>query len=511
MKLSQRRSRAALALVAAAATAVTLGIVNPSSAAVTPPPTALEDPIPALIPFDRAAVDLKQVATGLASPVAASVAPGHEHSLFVADQTGQIWDVTVDGRGGKRLFADLSSRLVPLGLFGIAYDERGLLGLAFDPGFARTGKFYTYTSEPAAGPADFTTPDATGVPGDPGGAAAVPYPAGGDVGGYHQSVISEWRVKQPGAERLTFDPSSRRELFRIDKPQFNHNGGALAFGPDGNLYISVGDGGQADDLARGHAAGGNGQSLAPGNVLGKVLRIDPRGRNSRNGRYGIPATNPRTGGEPEIFAYGFRNPFRMSFDSRTGALYVGDVGQNDVEEVDVVQAGRNYGWPVKEGTFLFANRDTCDPAHGKGCVFQDSPGAPAALTDPLAEYDHTELPDTVTEIRVAVIGGYVYRGSELDALKGRYVFGDYSGEIGTPVAGHLFTLNSKNKVVEIKVPSRTGADGKTALGLAVLGFAQDAKGELYLLGNGSGTLADPGSTTVPGSSGGVFKLVPARG
>jgi glucose/arabinose dehydrogenase len=324
-------------------------------------------------------------------------------------------------------------------------------------------------------------------------------------------VISEWRVKRPGAQTLTFDPTSRRELLRIDEPQFNHNGGSLAFGPDENLYISVGDGGEADDLARGHAAGGNGQSLAPGNVLGKVLRIDPRGHNSRNGRYGIPAGNPRTGGEREIFAYGFRNPFRMSFDSRSGALYVGDVGQNDVEEVDVVTAGRNYGWPVKEGTFLFANRDTCDPAHGKGCAYQDSPGSPAGLTDPLAQYDHVDTPDLATETRVAVIGGYVYRGSRIDRLQGRYVFGDYSGEIGTPVAGHLFTLDNQNKVVEVKVPSRIGPDGRSALGIAVLGFGQDAEGELYVLANRSGTLADPGLTTVPGTSGEVLKLVPTRG
>ena len=514
MNLTQRRRTRAVAVFATvAAAAVTLAVVNPSSAAVVQPP-ALDDPIPALISFDRAQVQLKPVASGFASPVAAAVVPGHEHSLFVADQTGQIWDVSVDGHG-QRLFADLSSRLVKLGLFGIAYDERGLLGLAFDPKFSENGRFYTYTSEPAAGPADFTTPNASGLPGDLGGAAAVPYVVNGvqvDAGGYHQSVVSEWRVKNPKAETLSVAGASRRELFRIDEPEFNHNGGALAFGPDGDLYISVGDGGQADDLARGHVPGGNGQNLSPGNVLGKILRIDPHGTNSRNGHYGIPASNPRTGGEREIFAYGFRNPFRMSFDSRSGALYVGDVGQADVEEVDVVTPGKNYGWPVKEGTFLFANRDTCAPPRGpeSGCAYQDSPGTPAGLTDPIAEYDHIDSGSQV-ETRVAVIGGYVYHGSEVGALKGRYVFGDYSGEIGTPVAGHLFTLDAKNKVVEIKVPSRLAADGSSALGIAVLGFAQDSHGELYVLANGSGTLANPGSTTVPGTSGQVLKLVPAKG
>ena len=157
MNLTQRRRTRAVAVFATvAAAAVTLAVVNPSSAAVVQPP-ALDDPIPALIPFDRAQVQLKPVASGFASPEAAAVAPGHEHSLFVADQTGQIWDVSVDGHG-QRLFADLSSRLVKLGLFGIAYDERGLLGLAFDPKFTENGRSYTDTSEPAAGPADFATP-----------------------------------------------------------------------------------------------------------------------------------------------------------------------------------------------------------------------------------------------------------------------------------------------------------------------------------------------------------------
>jgi len=121
------------------------------------------------------------------------------------------------------------------------------------------------------------------------------------------------------------------------------------------LYISVGDGGNADDEGPGHVPGGNAQSLAAGNVLGKVLRIDPHGHNSANGQYGIPADNPFVGkaGADEIWAYGFRNPYRFSFDRHHGRLIVGEVGQNDIEEVDVVRRGGNYGWPVKEGTFLF--------------------------------------------------------------------------------------------------------------------------------------------------------------
>lgn len=215
--------------------------------------------------------------------------------------------------------------------------------------------------------------------------------------------------------------------------------------------------------------------------------------------------------EPEIYAYGFRNPWRTSFDRKTGKLYVGDVGQNEIEEIDIVKPGGNYGWPIKEGTFLFADREHCvHPSEVKGCAYQDSPGAPMGLIEPIAQYDHVDTPVIDTEVRVAIVGGYVYRGEQLKEMDGRYVFGDYSQEIGEPVAGHLFYIDKYNKTKEIKIPSKIGADGKTALGLAVMGFGEDAKGELYLLANRSGTLADPDyDVNHFGSSGGVFKLVPA--
>jgi uncharacterized protein (TIGR03118 family) len=191
---------------------------------------------------------------------------------------------------------------------------------------------------------------------------------------------------------------------------------------------------------------------------------------------------------------------------------VGDVGQNDVEEIDIVQRGGNYGWPIKEGMFLFANRTLTAPPRGpaEGAAYQFSPGFPRGLIDPIAEYDHADAPDLETEVRVAIVGGYVYRGHRLKDLKGHYVFGDYSGEIGTPVAGHLYFLDKQNQIKELIIPSRIGFGGKTALGLAVLGFGQDTQGELYLLANRSGTLADPDYVTFPGTSGGVFKLVPAK-
>ena len=354
--MSHRRSlRVLVALVGAVALTATSAFA-----------AGLQDPIPDPIPPAGVDIALKTVASGLESPVAAAVAPGHGNDLFVADQNGMLWGVTVDGRGdghghghgdghgdgdghghrdgdgngnGKWLVADLSGLLVDdlaKVIPGLAYDERGFLGVAFDPRFKHNGLLYTFTSENPTPTPDFTT-----QPGET--------PGGG------QAVVSEWAVRDPDAKQITVDPASRRVLMRVDKPQFNHNGGELAFGPDKMLYISLGDGGNADDEGAGHVPGGNAQSLADGNVLGKVLRIDPHGSNSANGQYGIPEGNPFVGapGADEIWAYGFRNPYRFSFDRKSGRLLVADVGQNDIEEVDDVQAGGNYGWAVKEGTFLF--------------------------------------------------------------------------------------------------------------------------------------------------------------
>ena len=373
----------------------------------------LDDPIPAPVPIAPMKLSLQPVMAGFVSPVAAAVAPGDADHLYVVDQPGQLWRITVAGKAAPAtLFLDVSARLVRLGLFPpLNYDERGFLGLAFHPDFERNGRFYTFTSEPVTGKADFSTLS-------PGEVANC------------QSVVTEWQVRGLGqrqGETLTVDPASAHVLLRIDKPQFNHNGGALKFGPDGLLYISLGDGGNGNDAGPGHVPGGNAQSLAPGNVLGKILRIDPLGKNSANGLYGIPAANPFVGkstGAPEIYAYGLRNPFRMSFDRERGTLIAGDVGQNNIEEVDVIRKGGNYGWPIKEGTFLFDGGGSRPSPHtGVGFVYADSPGQPTGLIDPAAEYDHADAPAT-TETRVAVIGGYVYRGRDIAALRGRYLFGD---------------------------------------------------------------------------------------
>lgn len=426
----------------------------------------IENPIPEPIRKGDIPIRLETVATGLTAPNWGTFAPGHPDRLFVTDQVGILWAIQLD-TGEKRVFLDVSNRLVELGIFGPGtFDERGLLGVAFHPDYVTNGLLYTYTSQPVDGPADFST-----------------MPSG--VAANHQSVITEWNVPDPTDPDSVVDPNSAQELLRIDQPQFNHDGGALNFGPDKMLYISLGDGGGADDVDGqvflgtpmvGHGQG-NGQD--PGNVLGTILRIDPFGSNSTNGNYGIPNNNPfigRAGFVDEILAYGFRNPFRFSFDSANGSLYVGDVGQNKIEEVDLVTSGGNYGWNLKEGTFCF-DPDNGDP----GFVFKCN-SEPPGLNDPIAQYDHDE--------GTAVIGGFVYRGSGISALQGRYIFGDLSK---TGANGRLFYLTNENRVVEFPLP------GGTALNLWLFGFGQDASGEVYVLGNKTG---------VPfNETGIVFKIV----
>ena len=448
----------------------------------------LIDPIGATIPSSGITVGLQTVMSGLVQPTAGAVAPGDSEHLYIADQIGQVWvaDISRHGMGQqRRLFLDISSQLVTLGLGPAKYDERGLLGIAFHPNFRRNHLFYTYASQPATGIPTFSTL----APGTKPNC---------------QNVLKEWHVIQMDEDTMVVDPNSSREILRVDKPQFNHNGGALMFGPDRLLYLSVGDGGASNDFGVGHAAAGNAQTLTPGNVLGKILRINPLGHNSANGQYGIPSDNDfarfmAPAGEPhEIFAYGFRNPWRMSFDSKSGELYAGDVGQNDIEEVDIVHKGMNYGWPVKEGTFLFdgflAGRG------GTGYVWQNSPGSPAGLVDPIAEYDHgdgeTAPLHSGVHVRQAIIGGFVYHGDNVDALRNKYVFGDY-GSATKPQEGHLFILHgSSHQIQELAV------EGRTQLDLAVLGFAQDREGELYLLASQTGT--------VLGTTGVVMRITEAQ-
>jgi len=427
----------------------------------------LDDPIPAIIQTGSVRIRLKPVASGLTAPNWAFSAQEDTRHLYVGDQDGKLWRVDLTD-GSKAVFLDLSNVLVPLGAFGDgSFDERGFLGFALHPQFTDNGLLYTYTSEPASEASNFST--------IPNGASAN-----------HRTVIREWRLSPASLDQNLAAIESVRVLLTIDQPQFNHNAGALNFGPDGMLYIALGDGGGADDRDGqqfaggpiiGHGETGNGQNTA--NPLGSILRIDPAGTNSANGQYGIPNDNPFAGSNTvlgEIYAFGFRNPFRFSFDTLTGALIVADVGQNDIEEVNLVQAGGNYGWPVKEGRFRF-------DANGNDPGFVTNEPVTGNFLDPVVQYDHDE--------GTAIIGGFVYRGNAISALQQAYIFGDAS-RTGNGDGRLFYTVG--NEILEIDLTERE------VTGFWVLGFGQDADGEVYVLGNATGVPFE--------ATGTVYKLVP---
>jgi glucose/arabinose dehydrogenase len=313
-------------------------------------------------PFDpaRVAVKLVPFVSGLDAPLAIVNADDGSGRLFVAEQGGRIMIVR-DGRVVATPFLDISDRITTGG-------ERGLLGVAFHPRFPEDPRVFV----------DFT--DRNG-----------------------DTQVSSFAVRSPGGDRA--DPTSETRILHVDQPFANHNGGALLFDPDGMLLISLGDGGSGGDPQ------GNGQSL--GTLLGKILRIDV-GRPGADPPYSIPADNPYLdsgGRRPQIWLWGLRNPWRMSLDRATGDLWIGDVGQNAWEEVDVQRAGSpggtNFGWNRMEGTHCY------EPA--VGC---EDP----SLTRPVSDYGH--------DLGCTVIGGAVYRGTAQPALAGGYVFGDYcSGRI----------------------------------------------------------------------------------
>jgi glucose/arabinose dehydrogenase len=430
-------------------------------------------PIPGTLPKGPIAVDLAPVASGLVAPGTLLSFPDGSGRRVIVDQPGTIRILQGNSLLSTPMLdirsASSTPRVVPLSA---GYDERGLLGFTFDPGFANPlspgyRRVFTYTSEVTAGTSDY--PQVGGTPN-------------------HQSSVASWRVSATDANAI--DPTSRVELLRFDEPQSNHNGGDLSFGPDGMLYISTGDGGNANDVGTGHNPTiGNAQDTAT--PLGKILRIDVNGANSNNGKYGIPAGNPfasGSGGIKEIYAHGFRNPYRFSFDGNN--LYVADVGQNNVEEIDRVVAGGNYGWRFKEGSFFF------DPANPNVLSTTPIPGVTPvpmpAVIDPIAQYDHD---DGAANVRISIIGGFVYRGTALPQLVGKYVFGDFSSAFNTANGGLYYADVDTGEIRKLIL----GATDRT-LGLYVKGIGLDESGELYLLGS---TLLGPS-----GSTGVVLKIVP---
>jgi glucose/arabinose dehydrogenase len=417
------------------------------------------------IPKGDIAIDLRTIASGLGAPDYAISPPGDSSRLFVLDQKGLVRVI----QNGNLLSApalDVQSRVSPPLVPSNANDERGLLGLAFAPGYnnPQSSDFhtlYTYTSEAI-----------------PAGASPT-YPAPRVATQNYQNVITEWKTS--AANPNVIDPSSSRQIISFGKDAGNHNGGTIAFGPDGYLYLGTGDGGNARDVGPSHIEpGGNAQNLTT--PLGKMLRIDPRNPAltagtgnplSGNSQYRIPVDNPFQGNGQvkEVYAYGFRNPYRFSFDTLSGNLIVADVGQNTIEEIDRVVKGGNYGWAMKEGDFIF-DRAT-------GSVGVRSPGDPMGLIDPIKgtngtlEYDHGD--------GIAITGGFVYHGQAIPELEGKYIFGDLALRGGPPRAdGRLFYADLvTGEIREFLLPQF--ANGVLPNGETVHGFGEDASGELYAL------------------------------
>lgn len=411
--------------------------------------------------------DLQLVTDNLVSPIAAAEPADGSKRLFIVDQVGKIWIIGSDGKKLANPFIDIASKMVSLSP---GYDERGLLGLAFHPDFNTNGKFYLfYTAPPRAG---------------------GPQPG---ANWNNLTRISEFTVSTTDANQANM--GSERVILEADHPYSNHNGGTLAFGPDGYLYISIGDGGNKDDIGNGHVpdwyatnAGGNGQDIYA-NLMGDILRIDVNGS-----PYNVPSDNPFVGtaARPEIYAYGFRNPYRFSFDmAGSHSLLVGDAGQSLYEEIDMVTKGGNYGWNVKEGTHCFSTDD--DLTERPSCPLTDSAGKP--LIDPVIELVNAANPKG-GGVAVTIVGGNVYRGTALPNLQGKYIFGIFSQDFNANAKVYSSDMATSGmwaySVLTLK-------SYPTDLGQFLKSIGQDQSGEIYLLTSGQ--------LGPSGTSGKVFKLV----
>ncbi len=359
-------------------------------------------PTPGGIQVERVFPDLSfQEMTNLVQPDNTS------DLIFVTEQRGIIYAFSGNNAQQADTFLDITDRVNRGG------NEEGLLGLAFDPDYEENGYFYVYYS--AENP--------------------------------RRSVISRFNVQQEDGD--VANSESEIIIMEIEQPYGNHNGGQIAFGPEGYLYIGLGDGGSAGDPES------NGQNL--GTLLGSILRIDVS-ELSGPGNYEIPADNPfvdTAGARAEIWAFGLRNPWRFSFDSETGLLWAGDVGQGSWEEIDIITKGANYGWNTMEGLHCYSPASGCDQS---------------GLALPIAEYDHSQ--------GCSVSGGYVYRGDQIASLKDYYIYGDYC-------SGNIWALTYDGDTV---TENMLLVDSD----LSITSFGQDLAGNLYILDRQGGiyTLAE---------------------
>jgi glucose/arabinose dehydrogenase len=368
-------------------------------------------PAPTPPPTPNATFDLISVATGFTNPDDIKQPNDGSGRLFVVEQGGRIQIIQSDGTRDRTPFLDVTARS---GF--TSGGETGLLGLAFHPLYAQNRRFFVnYTRT---------------------------------IGGQLQTVVAEFTASAANANFA--DAATENILFTVDQPFPNHKGGGLAFGREGFLYIGLGDGGGAGD------PNCNGQDINV--LLGKMLRIDVDAAPAAGLRYAIPADNPFVGkaGRDEIWLYGLRNPFRFSFDSANGNLWIGDVGQNSFEEVDMLspqQGGANMGWNIREGKHPFPT--TCTQTGN-------------TLTDPIFDYDRSQGDETV-------IGGYVYHGTKMPALREAYVFGDF-------ISGRVWSL-TQNGQTWARALLLTTAGGDLA------GFGRDQAGELYVARYSTGVVA----------------------
>lgn len=413
---------------------------------------------------------------------------------FVVEQRGKIL-IFKNGMLHPVPFLDIGSKLV---VQTPNYDERGLLGAAFHPGYGNPAspgyrKFYVFYME--------TSPNAPGTTADPVNC---------------RTVVAEYQASATNPD--VADPASERVLLKFDKPQSNHGGGGMAFGPDGFLYFTVGDGGSANDNNAGHTGGsatnprptnakGNAQDLTK--IFGKMHRIDPLGTNGPGGQYGIPADNPfaaGTGGElPEIYAWGLRNCWRFSFDTRpggSGRLFAADVGQGSVEEVDIITKGGNYGWRNREGTFI--------PSFSI-----DAPAMTGAPVDPIGQYAHIGVTigsPALPQLGLSITGGYIYRGSAIPALQGKYVFGDWSQlpiQQNAPLTptGQGVLLGMEETSPGVWSLQQLDILGGNPIPRYIQSFGEDEAGELYVLTKRvQPTSGLDGATGLP--SGSIYRIAP---
>jgi glucose/arabinose dehydrogenase len=383
----------------------------------TPLPVTSEIAFPDLKWTDWKSEDTKGAPIPL-RPLVLTHAGDGSNRVFLATQHGVIHTFPNDQKADKtKVFLDIQNR--------VSYDdkqnEEGFLGLAFHPKYKDNGEFFVFYT--------LKTPKLT-------------------------NIVSRFKVSKDDPNKA--DPASEEELLRITKPYWNHDGGTICFGPDGFLYIAVGDGGAANDPH------GNGQNL--NTLMGKVLRIDVN-RKDGDRKYAIPQDNPfvrKEGTRPEIWCYGLRNPWRMAFDRKTGKLWTSDVGQNLYEEIDILVAGGNYGWNLREGLHPFGDKGV---------------GPRKDLIEPIWEYHH--------DVGKSLTGGHVYRGKRIPELEGAYLYADY-------VSSRIWALRYDEAKGRVVANQPVGDPNQP-----VMSFGEDEEGDIYFL--------------VAAASGrGIYRFVPTK-